>query len=61
MILIVRSSENKPIESPIIAKILAFDEKLFLDLGFRYRRTNCRYRFIPILFPISLLGKILHL
>ena len=34
-ILKVRISENRPIERPIIAKILAFDEKLFPDLGYK--------------------------
>tara|TARA_Y100001936_G_scaffold147779_1_gene144182 strand:- start:597 stop:701 length:105 start_codon:yes stop_codon:yes gene_type:complete len=28
-------SENRPIERPIIARILAFDEKLFPDLGYK--------------------------
>ena len=35
IILKVIISENRPIERPIIARILAFDEKLFPDLGYK--------------------------
>ena len=54
MILKVRISEKRPIERPIIARMLAFDEKLFPNLEYKKRRTICRCRFIINVFLLSL-------
>ena len=61
MTLIVTNNEKTPIAKPMVARLIAFDEKLLFLPCLKYRRMNCRYNLIINLFLASLLEIISHL
>ena len=61
MTLMVTNNEKTPIAKPMVARLIAFDEKLLFLPYLKYRRTNCRYNLIINFFLASLLEIESHL
>ena len=61
MTLIVTNNEKTPIAKPMVARLIAFDEKLLFLPCLKYRRMNCRYSFIFNFFLTSSWEIKLHL
>ena len=57
----VTNNENTPIAKPIVARLIAFDEKLLFLPYPKYRRMNCRYNLIFNFFLASLWERELRL
>ena len=57
----VTNNEKTPIAKPMVAKLIAFDEKLLFLPYLKYRRINCRYNLIFSFFLASLWERELHL